>query len=295
MPAPLRSVPGEVLRLLAALVPAFAAVTGLALVLSAAGVGEPGQMARRLLVPLYALFLILMLRLPLRDLPGAAGLRPLPRHPLRACLLGFAAGAGSVVLLCALLLAGGARKWEIEAGPGLLLLKGLSYFLRGLVLGLLEEGLFRGLIHGRLEQAGGALRAVLVGSLLFGLAHFMHAPDGYEGAWDVVPGALAGLATVPAHLPAVAGLFLVGLVLALIRHRTGGIVVGIGVHAGWFWVKGLDGRLIEEVPAVVDAHPLLLGSGRFYDGLAGWAALLGSLLLVWIFVPARGAGGRALP
>jgi membrane protease YdiL (CAAX protease family) len=72
-------------------------------------------------------------------------------------------------------------------------------------------------------------------------------------------------------LDSVATLFLAGLLLALVRERTGHIGWCIGLHAGWVWV-------IQTTRKVTDPNPesplaFLVGS---YDSFLGW------LVLAWI-------------
>ena len=196
-----------------------------------------------------------------------------------------------------LLLALGAREVAPEHGAGYIVYKALAYFFQGLVLVVIEESLFRGLLQGRLECASGAWTAIVVGSLLFAAGHFLKArgeapSDPWANALWAMPQTFAGMNQIPARWLEFIGLFLVGLILAVLRYRTGTIWLGMGVHAGWFWVRSLDDKILEEVDAVVEQHLWVIGTMRYYDGFLGWAALLLTIPVVMILLrPKRPGAG----
>ena len=282
----------EIGRLLAALAFTLLLVTGLALLLAVTlDPAEPGRTARKLMVPLFALVYVLVARLGRSDLRRLltwppAGRPTRARDALAQYATAWAVGVSSLVPLVALLLISGAYVWAtgIEVGP--LVWRAVKYVPAGLVLVLLEEGLFRGLVQGRLRAAGGVPFAILAGSLLFAAGHFLRPPAGWSeggvaGALDVVPGLLAGLGTIPSRWSAFLGLLLVGLVLAILRQRSGSLLPGMGVHAGWFWVQKMDDRLLVAQPQVLDGSPLLFGTHLYYDGIAGWCALALAVIYAW--------------
>ena len=94
---------------------------------------------------------------------------------------------------------------------------------------------------------------------------------------EVVLALFAGLERMFREWPELLGLFLTGAVLSMIRLRTGQLYLGIGIHAGWYWIKQVDRAFVQEVETVIESHRLLLGSSQYLDGIVGWIALLGTL------------------
>ena len=280
----------------------FAAVTLLGLLLLACGVERSGPLVRKLLVPVFLLTAVAFLRPRRAEIPRLLGLVPRPERPIRVVLQGFLIGVVSLLVLVVGLLLAGFREVRVERDALELCLRALFYFVTTiLVLGLLEETLFRGILHGRLLRAGGPRAAVLLGSVLFALAHFLkHRGDrpesGLAGVLDVAPAAVQGLTVTPERWKEVVGLFMVGLVLALIRQRTGTVYLGLGVHAGWVFVRKMDAVLTDEVSKPKGVLEFVIGTNRFYDGLLGWMALLLALFFARLFLSgeARRPSGRIM-
>ena len=86
-------------------------------------------------------------------------------------------------------------------------------------------------------------------------------------------------------------LFLVGVLLGLVRERSGHIGWCIGLHAGWVFVIQVTRQLTDGNEASPYAY--LVGD---YDGIIGWAAAgwIGLLALGLRFLPqARATAGRS--
>ena len=77
--------------------------------------------------------------------------------------------------------------------------------------------------------------------------------------------------------PELVGLFLVGVILSILRVRSGALYLGMGVHAGWYWVRSIDRYFVREVDSVVEANRTWLGTSQYMDGVVGWLALLATL------------------
>ena len=125
---------------------------------------------------------------------------------------------------------------------------------------LLEEWLFRGLLLGLWLKFSKPLAASLGTSLLFAFVHFLQPPS---GAVIAAPGApLAGFEllgkillhfTDPQFLVTdFATFFVIGMILARARVRTGALWFSIGLHAGWILAFKAFNMLYQSVPA----HPL---------------------------------------
>lgn len=110
-----------------------------------------------------------------------------------------------------------------------------------LVVPPLEEWLFRGLLLGLWLRFAKPLAACVGTSLIFAFVHFLKPPDGSVIADPA--SALAGfelLGKVLLHftnplffVTDFASLFIVGMILAWARVRTGELWFSIGLHAGW--------------------------------------------------------------
>ncbi len=173
--------------------------------------------------------------------------------------------------------------------PGLdstILLSALaSGALAGLAVALVEETFFRGLMYQAVLRESGFALAAWSTALVYASVHFLARSriPADEVGWDsgirLLGGALANFAHPFAIADSFVTLVLVGLLLALVRRRTGAIAAGIGLHMGWVWV-------IKTTTAVthVDRESgwsMLVGGYDGYTGwlVAGWAAIL--LVVGW--------------
>ena len=121
-------------------------------------------------------------------------------------------------------------------------------------------------------------------------ARFTIAPEavGPGSGLDLVAGSLRAF-TDPLHI---ADAFLclagVGLLLSLVRQRTGHIGACIGLHAGWVLVMLVLRRVTEVVPDAPGGWLLSQHDGFVGWLVLGWTVLVSPLLLrAW---PARAAG-----
>jgi len=188
----------------------------------------------------------------LKPLVGALGLRgwrpPLfarDTHWARRMVLGVALGAGAMAVLAGVYLWAGAYVWKGEVSwreVGAVLASAV-------VVGVLEESVFRGVLGGLVERGMGVGRegrALWVTSGLFAALHFLK-PDpslvvGEVFWWSgfaLLPH-LFHQFTQPLLLLGGFGTLLVfGLLLGLAARRTGSLWMSIGLHGGLVLVKGL--------------------------------------------------------
>ena len=157
--------------------------------------------------------------------------------------------------------------------------KALQALAAGFLIALLEETFFRGALWSAIRRYGGWVSAAVGSAALYAIVHFMKPaglPAGMAFDWS---GALfmfiqvfvAGLDWQ--DLDSAATLFLGGLLLALVRERTGHIGWCIGLHAGWVWVIQTTRKATDPNPE----SPLAFLVGN-YDSFLGW------LVLAWIAV-----------
>jgi uncharacterized protein len=259
------------------------------------------RFARSMLLPCFAAAYAFALRRSRPPFLLAAGLVP-ARRAAASYATGFIAGAVPVLALIAVLLVLGARTVDVRGSAVKIASMALKYAALGIPFVLLEEGVFRGLLLGDLERAIGARPAVVAGSLFYAVTHFLGAPKSWIGvaeqptAVEAVFANFAGLERMFREWPEVVGLFLAGVILSILRLRSGALWLGMGLHAGWYWVKSMDRYFVRDVDAVVEANRVLLGSSQYHDGVVGWAVLLGTLALTIRLTGSRFPGpGRSEP
>ncbi|WP_213380925.1 CPBP family intramembrane glutamic endopeptidase [Allochromatium tepidum] len=163
----------------------------------------------------------------------------------------------------------------------------------GLLIGVLEETFFRGALYSAIRRHSGVRSAMIWSAALYAVLHFMKPGELPEPAAFDGLGALRMFVYVFVdlfqwkHLDSLAALFMVGLLLALVRERTGHIGWCIGLHAGWVLVIQVNRRLTDGN----DDSPLSFLVGD-YDGTIGWLAALWIGLLMALYW-AGSAGLRA--
>ncbi len=106
---------------------------------------------------------------------------------------------------------------------------------------LVEEWLFRGLLLGLWLRIAKPATACIGTSLIFAFVHFLKPPDGTVIAdptsalagFELLGGILLHFTNPEFFVTDFATLFVVGLILAASRLRTGALWFAIGLHAGW--------------------------------------------------------------
>ncbi|BAY31010.1 abortive infection protein [Nostoc carneum NIES-2107] len=169
-----------------------------------------------LLIPLYLLAPLIIWGM------SSLGLRSLSDYGLVAnisifssLLLGFGLGVMSltIVFICQFWL--GWCKWQ-ESNFQLILPNLLPILLIALLVGAIEELVFRGFLFTELAREYPIWLAAIISSLIFALLHLV---------WEQRE-------TIP-QLP---GLWLMGMVLVLARFADrGNLGIAWGLHAGWVW------------------------------------------------------------
>lgn len=206
----------------------------------------------------------------------------LPRDRfLRELLRGIVLGILFMLPLAALMLLLGVREFS-----GILTLGGLAkLFLAGLGSGLaaafIEESFLRGAMYTAVSRESGTTVAVISTSLLYAAVHFFarykiaDADVTVFSGLELLGGSLGEFARPLEIADAYFCLAGVGVLLALLRARTGSIAAGMGLHAGWVTVMLVVLR--TTVPDPEAPHAALLSQ---HDGFVGW------LTLGWTFIAA---------
>jgi uncharacterized protein len=173
----------------------------------------------------------------------------------------------------------------------------------GISVALLEETVFRGIMHTAIERESGAWTATLLTAPLFAVLHFFAkvripaADVGWGSGFDLLVLSFAPLSHPALVFDAFLSWLVVGLILSLTRVLTGNIAVAVGLHAGWVVVL----RMLQESTGSGNAPAYAAWVGRF-DGLLGywmlpWGIAIAAIL--WLtrssWVPyARGSSASNL-
>jgi uncharacterized protein len=198
---------------------------------------------------------------------------------VRQMFWGFAAGVLLMMPLVAALFGLELRtmsaKLAASNSPALLVanlvVKGL---LTGWVVAFLEETFCRGAMFSAIRRESGLLLAIILPTLLYAATHFLggelRLPADqvtYASGLQVTANLFERFDHPWEFLDSFLALTTLGILLALIRLRTGAIAGCIGVHAGGVAVIVVMRNLSTVNPQA--SMPWLVGS---YDGVIGWMA-----------------------
>ncbi|HEV8332285.1 MAG TPA: CPBP family intramembrane glutamic endopeptidase [Steroidobacteraceae bacterium] len=232
-----------------------------------------------MLIALIGLF-VLTRRLGLAN-RSALGYGLPPAEFFRQLGIGWAAGIGLMLPLVALLLALDVR----QITPGLdgdlppLLLKGI---VSGFAVAFIEETFFRGILFSAVARTSSARVAIIAPTLLYAALHFLGGklrvpPE--EVSWihgfEVLSRLFERYAQPLAFVDSFLALVALGVLLSMVRLRTGAIAGGIGLHAA-----GVCAIFVLRDTTVVNSHaPFGFIVGQ-YDGVIGWAACVWFVAIV---------------
>ena len=156
----------------------------------------------------------------------------------------------------------------------------LLALLSGLVIGFIEETIFRGAIVTVLAKHNRMATAILISSLVYAAVHFVKYPALPEGAEIHWFSGLVLLADAfKLHFfthgyDTFLTLFLLGVILAQLRFYTGNIALSIGVHAGLVMMMKISRDLTDYSPG--SAFKFLVND---IDRQLGW---LSSIILIMV-------------
>src|ERR1700730_9469125 len=162
-----------------------------------------------------------------------------------------------------------------------------KYVAGAILIAIIEEGFFRAFMLGGMVEDFGRTGALLISAVVYALAHLVRSPARfYLARFDAAAGfhnllaSLAQLTHPDAALPAVVGLFLLGLVLGQAFLVTGHVYFSVGLHGGL--VIGAKLWPYSDAAAVAPPH-WIVGYGRpaLISGPAGWLMTL----VILAFIP----------
>jgi membrane protease YdiL (CAAX protease family) len=215
-----------------------------------------------------------------------------PRRFATQLALGWLCGLALMLPLTALLFGLDIRVLRPDVQVAPVIVQGL---VSGLLIALIEETFFRGVLFSAVARTSGAIAAMTAPSVIYAAVHFLGgklriAPEDVTwGDGFVVLAKLLERYAQPFELvDSFLALWVLGVLLALVRHRTGAIAASMGLHA-----VGVATIAILREMSVVDPNARFASLVGSYDGIIGWAALLWFALIAAAY--ARFGGARAAP
>jgi membrane protease YdiL (CAAX protease family) len=190
----------------------------------------------------------------------------------KGLLLGAGIGVASMALMVLVLLVFEIRvaRPGVALSPAAVTVMVLQSVFAGLMVGFIEETWFRGALQSSVGLVSNSAFAIVFLSFLYGAIHFVSS-DIRIPADEV--GWLSGTAVLftslhgfrdPAFFDSLFALVAGGILLGMIRFRTGRIAECIGIHAGWVMVV----KILRHT-----TYPNSAASGSFmigdYDGVIG--------------------------
>jgi membrane protease YdiL (CAAX protease family) len=197
---------------------------------------------------------------------------------------GFVLGCFSLGLFLTIFLLTGERSFAPDVPAGWPRHAGRA-LVSAVVVGVVEETVFRGYLLGGFLRDGSRLGAILWSSALYAAVHFLRAPFRVTPGLDLGVGFQALVAHLrPLGQPDVffpfVGLLLLGVVLACAYLWTGSLPFAIGLHAGWVFLVMAAGLLLQEPTGIEWWY----GTQGVLGRVAAWALLLLMIpmLRLWI-------------
>jgi uncharacterized protein len=200
----------------------------------------------------------------------------LPRREFIGQLsIGWVCGVGLMTPLAILLIGLDIRQMRPAFDGSLTTLIAGGIFT-GFVVAFIEETFFRGMLFTAIARTSGVAAAMLAPSLLYASLHFLGGNlrvPAHEVSWldgFTVLGKLFERYAEPlTFIDSFVALFVLGVLLSLVRLRTGAIAGCIGLHAAGVGVIAV----LRELTLVDRSAPLAALVGE-YDGVIGWAAIV---------------------
>jgi hypothetical protein len=211
----------------------------------------------------------------------------LPRAAfLRELAIGLALGVATMLPVAFVMTGLDLREWRagitLDAALWARLVAG--GLATGLAVAFIEETFLRGAMHTAIARESGQRLAIALTALLYSAVHFVgrfRIPVeelGPDSGLRHIAGTLAAFADPLGILDAFLALAAVGVLLGVVRARTGHIAGCIGLHAGWVWVISV----LRETSVPDESNPLRFLLSTF-DGVVGWL-VLGWTLLIGVIV-----------
>ncbi len=202
-------------------------------------------------------------------------------------LLGQGLGMGILLVIVLVLLQWklGVRFWSLSD-------KGIGHWIgayfkgigAGLLIAVIEELFFRAFLFMTFSELWNKWVSLVVTNLIYAVVHFFPKGQVFVDSTPTINDSFrifhAAVTPTPEVLhqilPAMAGLFLFGLILSFLYLGTGSLYLSIGVHAGA--IVGLKLNTLY-FPEITDKMGIGTGTKNLYDGVAGLVILLVATLM----------------
>ncbi len=207
---------------------------------------------------------------------------------LRQFGAGLAIGLATMLPMSLAIGALGIRAIRPEFDAALLLEGIVTGAVAGLLVAIIEETFFRGLMFRAVSRESGFALAVAATAILYSALHFLArvrmpaAEVEWNSGIELLGRAFTRFADPLSFADSFITLALVGVLLALVRARTGAIAAGIGLHMGW--VAVIKATSVVTRPVEGAANAFLVSS---FDGYTGWLVAGWALVMIGV---ARAAG-----
>jgi membrane protease YdiL (CAAX protease family) len=165
----------------------------------------------------------------------------------------------------------------------------------GLVVAVTEESFLRGAMFTAIARESGQRAAIGLTAVIYAAIHFLsrtripHANVDWGSGFEILAGTLSTFAHPAAIADSFAALAAVGVLLGMVRMRSGNVAACIGLHAGWVCVIGVVRKLSSRAPE--GSWSFLIGD---YDGVIGLLVLAWAIVIVtayWLITRPRPATG----
>ena len=238
-------------------------------------------LSRSIQVAAIVLLPLLLLSLHVRSLEEL-GLYSNDRR-FKDLLAGLASGIPAALVLMTAIFLSGALEFHANWRPSVLPRIAVS----AVVVAVMEEFLFRGVILGFLRQSFSRWIAICCSALIFAGLHFLNLPSsGNEKVAPTVWSGFSALSSLDQSLPpwplfgwAFATLLLAGIILAWMTTRTGSLWASIGLHGSWVFAQQFFNSIagFRHLPA--GALLPYVGPAQCHGAVPIGLDALGSLLL----------------
>jgi len=160
----------------------------------------------------------------------------------------------------------------------------VKYGLIGCLIGFMEEAFFRGYLLQSFQKNMSLPKAVCVCSLIYSILHFFRADVLVSTGFQP----FVGFTTMAQffkpiffdffkNLPAIIGLFLVGVVLSYAFIKTKSLYLSIGLHAGMVFMMKADALFLVRIREKQD---WLFGDSDLVTGALVWSLLIFILFVI---------------
>jgi len=160
-----------------------------------------------------------------------------------------------------------------------------KYLLVGCLIGFMEEIFFRGYLLQSFMENMSMPTAVIVCSLIYSVLHFFRADVFVSTGFQPFVGFVTMAQffkplffDIVKHLPAIIGLFLVGIVLSYALIRTKSLYLSIGLHSGMVFMSKTDSIFISRFREKLIW--LFGGDSKLVTGIVIWIFLICILVVI---------------